>query len=108
MHLQVLDDGRLSLVEEGETVTILAGQMRIRLSSTDLRPEIMFSPDSKLPSSFFIGDEAESDGDNALYFRSWQPLRTDTTIVIYTEEVRHEARIVIEANNPADDSNSPF
>lgn len=107
MRLQVLDDGLLSLVEEGETISILAGQMSLRLSSTELRPEVMFSPDCKLPSSFFIGDEAESDGGNALLFRKWQPLRADTTIVTYDEDIRHEARIVIEAHLPTKEE-TPF
>ncbi|KKU33422.1 hypothetical protein A3K29_05230 [Candidatus Collierbacteria bacterium RIFOXYB2_FULL_46_14] len=108
MRLQVLDGGRLSLVEEGETVLILEGKMSLRISPTELRPEVMFLPDSKLPSSFHIGDEVVSDGENALLFRRWQPLRADTTIVTHDDEARLEARIAIEADDPADDPDMPF
>ena len=108
MRLQVLDDGRLSLAEEGETVLILEGTMSLRISSTGLGPEVMFTPDCKLPSSFFIGDEVKSDGGNALAYRVWQPLQNDTTIVIYDGDTRFEARIVIEDDDPADDPDNPF
>lgn len=108
MRLQVLDDGRLSLVEEGQTLSILDGCMSLRISSTGLGPEVMFTPDCKLPSSFFIGDEVKSDGGNAFHYRRWQPLGQDTTIVIHDEDSRLEARIVIEDDDPADDPDNPF
>lgn len=108
MRLQVLDDGRLSLVEEGQTLSILDGCMSLRISSTGLGPEVMFTPDCKLPSSFFIGDEVKSDGGNAFHYRRWQPLGQDTTIVIYDGDTRFEARIVIEDDDPADDPDNPF
>ncbi|KKT29314.1 MAG: hypothetical protein UW41_C0012G0028 [Candidatus Collierbacteria bacterium GW2011_GWC2_44_18] len=108
MRLQVLSNNRLSLVEGGQTTSILGGRMSLRISPTELRPEVMFTPDCKLPSSFLIWDEVTSDRDNALRYRSWQPLRTDTSIVIHEGDSRHEVRIVVEPDEPADDPDSPF
>ena len=102
MRLQVLSNNRLSLVEGGQTTSILGGRMSLRISPTELRPEVMFTPDCKLPSSFLIWDEVTSDRDNALRYRSWQPLRTDTSIVIHEGDSRHEVRIVVEPDEPAD------
>ena len=107
MHLQVLNDGVLHLLEKGESPLWILGNSMLARVSISGQPEVKFVSKS-LPDEFSVSDELRSDRSHALRFRTWQVLTgQDTTLVIYNGDCRHEARVIVSAN-PSDEEETPF